>query len=134
MKGKNALANPDYLSLNIYEGLLEFFFVNIFKLKNEALTIGQRKNSVIRYCKKNIKFFLDLDINGFNMHTLKSYGYSPKCQTINVFNVNKTVLMDDSRFHKTTIVSKLFRLPSFNFDYLPHYGPELNPIEAIFSC
>ncbi|KAF1740830.1 hypothetical protein MXB_2335 [Myxobolus squamalis] len=29
--------------------------VKIFKLKNEALTIGQRKNSVIRYCKKNIK-------------------------------------------------------------------------------
>ncbi|KAF1740831.1 hypothetical protein MXB_2336, partial [Myxobolus squamalis] len=42
--------------------------------------------------------------------------------------------MDDSRFHKTTIVSKLFRQHSFNFDYLPPYGPELNPIEEIFSC
>lgn len=41
--------------------------------------------------------------------------------------------MDNVGFHKTNEVTGLLRRKNDNFDFIPPYSPELNPIEGVFS-
>ncbi|KAF7685990.1 hypothetical protein CDIK_3262 [Cucumispora dikerogammari] len=47
---------------------------------------------------------------------------------------NKTVLMDNVRFHKSTETLSYLTSNRISHFYLPPYSPELNPIEEVFSA
>jgi len=42
--------------------------------------------------------------------------------------------MDNVKFHKRNIIREFFQTRNINYDYLPPYSPQLNPIEEVFSA
>ncbi|KAG0438358.1 hypothetical protein DMUE_3141 [Dictyocoela muelleri] len=52
---------------------------------------------------------------------------------MNLLRCNDIIIMDNVSFHKTTDVKSFLRNNNINFDFLPVYSPEKNPIEIVFS-
>lgn len=155
--------------------------VLISNKKNDPETINYRHSFGVKYRRFADSDLLYLDETGFNIHSRRSYGYSPvnsparitvrssrgknvsllaliskagvikfkiingacnseylkefllSCVSENVFRPNNVLLMDNVNFHKTNDIKTLLRNNNVNFDYLPIYSPELNPIEEMFS-
>lgn len=48
-------------------------------------------------------------------------------------NPNHILIMDNARFHKSSVVLNLFRQNNIAYKFLVPYSPQLNPIEEFFS-
>lgn len=90
---------------------------------NKSLMCAIGKNGVIAYKLKNAGYNKVFFIN-FIETKLKRY-----------FELNPGfyLIMDNVKFHHSPEVKSKLRELRINFDYLPAYSPQLNPIEEFFS-
>ena len=155
------------------------------KLKSEKVISPEVINKRMIYARELMKIpdskLYFLDETGLNLHSMSSYGYSPKnidavalvpanrgrnisilslicnrsivktkiiegpynsesfCCFINsVYDENLLphdafIVMDNVKFHKSSIVVASLNEKKMMYKYLPPYSPQLNPIEEMFS-
>lgn len=95
--------------------------------------VPPRKRNVSVLCLiSNEKIIYSKIVEGpFNSNLLVDF--FRECNQNSIVFDNKIVLMDNVRFHKTVEVRNFLNQAGIEFDFVPPYSPQLNPIEEVFS-